>query len=113
MLKKFFVKSNVFVILTSVVLSNVLFASEDINIATKDTLNEIATNDLKNVVGSSGKQTAEKNINFRETFKNREFKEFCREMEGCNKCDVSCVIETSLAYSLNPLFFLDKRKNLP
>ncbi len=66
MLKKFFVKSNVFVILTSVVLSNVLFASEDINIATKDTLNEIATNDLKDVVGSSGKQTAEKNIKFRE-----------------------------------------------
>jgi MoaA/NifB/PqqE/SkfB family radical SAM enzyme len=53
-----------------------------------------------------------KNKDLREIFRSREFKRFCKDVENCNKCDVSCVIETSLAYSLNPLFFLDKSKNL-
>jgi len=53
-----------------------------------------------------------KNKSFKEIFRNKKFKEFCKEVEKCNKCNVSCVIETSLAYSLSPLYFLDKAENL-
>ncbi len=49
---------------------------------------------------------------FKEIFNNQDFHLFCKKSEKCNKCDVSCVIESSLAYSLNPLYFLDKAKNL-
>ncbi len=48
---------------------------------------------------------------FKELFNDKKYKEFCKSSEKCNKCDVSCVIESSLAYSLNPLFVFDKVKN--
>ena len=49
-----------------------------------------------------------KDKKLKDIFKTNEFKDFCKKVEKCNRCDVSCVIETSLAYSLNPLFLLDK-----
>ncbi len=52
-----------------------------------------------------------KNEQFNEIFKKNDFKDFCKKTEKCNKCDVSCVVEASIAYALNPLFFLDKSKN--
>ena len=53
-----------------------------------------------------------KSKSFKEIFTSNEFKKFCKRVEKCNICDVSCVIETSIAYSLNPLFFLDKNRDL-
>lgn len=53
-----------------------------------------------------------KEKSFEEIFRSAEFKEFGKKMEKCNKCNASCIIETSLAYSLNPLFLLDKIKFL-
>ncbi len=50
--------------------------------------------------------------NFNEIFRSLEFKRFCKLSEKCNKCNVSCVIESSFAYKLDPLFMLDKLKNL-
>ncbi len=44
-----------------------------------------------------------KEKSFEEIFKNNLYKKFCKENERCNRCDVSCVIETSFAYSINPL----------
>jgi MoaA/NifB/PqqE/SkfB family radical SAM enzyme len=44
-------------------------------------------------------------------FESIEYKNFCKGMEKCNRCTFSCVIESSLAYSLNPFFLLDKMKN--
>ncbi|MFC1715473.1 radical SAM/SPASM domain-containing protein [Candidatus Poribacteria bacterium] len=48
---------------------------------------------------------------FEELFSSIEFKEFCREAEKCNKCDISCVAEVSLIYSLSPRFILDTVKS--
>ncbi len=53
-----------------------------------------------------------KERSFAEVFDSMEFKEFCRKAEKCNKCDVSCVAEVSLAYSLNPRFVLGSIRNL-
>lgn len=39
---------------------------------------------------------------FKEIFEGKEFKEFYKKMENCNKCSVYAVIETSLVYSLHP-----------
>jgi radical SAM protein with 4Fe4S-binding SPASM domain len=39
---------------------------------------------------------------FKDIFQKREFKDFCNEMETCNKCSIYAVIEGSLAYTLNP-----------
>jgi len=46
-----------------------------------------------------------KTTSFNEIFKSKEFKEFCKKIEGCNECSSSFVIETSLLYSLNPKYF--------
>lgn len=53
-----------------------------------------------------------KEKSFDELFKSVEFKEFCRRAEKCNKCDVSCVIEVSIVYSLSPRFIMDTAKNI-
>jgi len=53
-----------------------------------------------------------KNKKFREIFASKEFKIFSKRAEKCNKCDVSCVIELSLLYQLNPFYLFDKVKNL-
>jgi MoaA/NifB/PqqE/SkfB family radical SAM enzyme len=47
-----------------------------------------------------------------EIFASMEFRDVCRRAEKCTKCNVSCVIESSLAYSLSPFFVLDKVRNL-
>ncbi len=43
-----------------------------------------------------------KNNQFKEIFRSKEFKTFCRTMESCNKCSIHAVIDTSLLYSLHP-----------
>jgi MoaA/NifB/PqqE/SkfB family radical SAM enzyme len=43
-----------------------------------------------------------RNKKFKEIFLKRAFKDFCIEMEACNKCSIYSVIEASMAYSLNP-----------
>ncbi|MCD1295634.1 hypothetical protein CUJ83_11560 [Methanocella sp. CWC-04] len=53
-----------------------------------------------------------KDISLKELFYSSDYKEFCKDVEKCNKCVVSCVIESSLAYSMEPVFLLDKVKNL-
>ena len=45
---------------------------------------------------------------FMEIFNGKEFKEFCKRREKCNNCNIFGVIESSIGYSLNPLFFLEK-----
>lgn len=45
-----------------------------------------------------------KNSSFKEIFEGKEFKNFCKEMERCNKCSINAVIESSLFYSLNPKY---------
>lgn len=49
-----------------------------------------------------------KEITFQEIFKSKDFKEFCNKREKCNNCNISGVIESSIGYSLNPLFLLEK-----
>lgn len=53
-----------------------------------------------------------KTKSLKEIFKDKEFKSFCKRSEKCNKCNVSCVIESSFAYSLNPLFLIGTIKKL-
>ncbi|MBI3190884.1 DUF3463 domain-containing protein [archaeon] len=53
-----------------------------------------------------------KEKSFKEIFSSDDFKRFCKQSEKCNLCNVSCVIESSLAYKLDPLFMLDKLKHL-
>jgi len=53
-----------------------------------------------------------KDKSFKKIFSGSEFKNFCKNAETCHICDVSCVIETSVAYSMNPMFFIDKFRNL-
>jgi hypothetical protein len=45
-------------------------------------------------------------------FDGDEYRSFCRDAHRCTKCVVSCVIESSLAYSLNPGFLLEKARYL-
>lgn len=49
---------------------------------------------------------------FADVFKDEKFKQFCATNETCNKCVESCVLETSLAYALNPFFFWDKARSI-
>ena len=49
---------------------------------------------------------------FRDVFKSREFKSFCRETEKCNQCIASCPIESSLVYEFNPFVTLQKIRSL-
>lgn len=49
-----------------------------------------------------------KRDSFKEIFNSKEFKDFLKESEKCNKCNDSCVIEISLAYSLNPFYLIEK-----
>jgi MoaA/NifB/PqqE/SkfB family radical SAM enzyme len=44
---------------------------------------------------------------FKEIFESKEFKEYYKKMENCNKCCVYAVIETSLAYSLHPRYLFE------
>ncbi|MBN2461482.1 MAG: DUF3463 domain-containing protein [Candidatus Cloacimonetes bacterium] len=53
-----------------------------------------------------------KDRDFKEIFKSKSFRDFCKINESCNKCVVSCVLETSQAYSLDPAFFIDKIRSL-
>lgn len=50
-----------------------------------------------------------KKKSFKEIFDSREFKDFCKKMEGCNKCDFFCTIESSLAYSLDLPYLFERR----
>jgi len=50
-------------------------------------------------------------ISFQEIFQSKEYEEFCKRAEKCDICDVSCVIESSLGYSLNPQYIIDKIRN--
>lgn len=49
-----------------------------------------------------------KDCSFKEIFHSDEFKEFCHQVESCNLCSVACVIEGSLAHSLDPLFIVQQ-----
>jgi MoaA/NifB/PqqE/SkfB family radical SAM enzyme len=51
-------------------------------------------------------------VPLKELFNGSEYQSFCRDARGCTKCVVSCVIESSLAYSLNPGFLLEKARYL-
>jgi len=53
-----------------------------------------------------------KETSFKEIFNSEQYKEFCKNAEKCKICDVSCVIESSLCYSLSPNFIWDKVKNI-
>lgn len=53
-----------------------------------------------------------KNVSFERLFKSKEYIDFCERTEKCNKCVVSCVIESSLAYSIDPMFLLDKVRSM-
>ncbi len=53
-----------------------------------------------------------KDTSFKEIFQSEEYKKYCKKAEKCDICDVSCVIESSLGYSLNPHYLWDKIKNL-
>lgn len=48
-----------------------------------------------------------KNTQFKIIFNNKEFKEFCKKIETCNKCSVHAVIETSLQYTLHPRYIFE------
>jgi radical SAM protein with 4Fe4S-binding SPASM domain len=49
-----------------------------------------------------------KETKFTELFKRMDFTEFCTQVESCNECPVTCVIEGSLMYSLNPFYLMDR-----
>jgi len=49
-----------------------------------------------------------KTDSFKDIFNSKEFKQFLKESEKCNKCRYSCVIEISLAYSLNPRYLIER-----
>jgi MoaA/NifB/PqqE/SkfB family radical SAM enzyme len=53
-----------------------------------------------------------KNINLKELFDSKEYVDFCKGAEKCHKCDLSCAIESSVGYSLDPSFFMDMGNNL-
>lgn len=53
-----------------------------------------------------------KDVKLKGLFTGKEYVEFCQAAEKCDRCVVSCVIESSLAYSLDPLFLLEKARNL-
>lgn len=53
-----------------------------------------------------------KDVPLKELFTGSEYRSFCRDARRCTKCVVSCVIESSLAYSLNPGFLLEKARYL-
>ncbi|HEY9246780.1 MAG TPA: radical SAM protein, partial [Candidatus Methanoperedens sp.] len=53
-----------------------------------------------------------KDRRLKDIFVDNDFKAFCKRVEKCNKCNVSCVIESSFTYSLNPLFLLKTIKKL-
>ena len=53
-----------------------------------------------------------KDTSFERVFGGGDFRAFCKEAEACNKCNVSCVIESSLAYSPNPARLLGIMSNL-
>jgi MoaA/NifB/PqqE/SkfB family radical SAM enzyme len=44
-----------------------------------------------------------KHNKFKDIFKSREFKDFCKKHTSCNKCNIYSVVAASLSYSLNPL----------
>jgi len=52
-----------------------------------------------------------KENSFKKVLQSDEYKEFCIENESCNNCTVSCVLETSEAYTLKPKFYFDKLVN--
>lgn len=53
-----------------------------------------------------------KDRRLKDIFIGNDFKAFCKRAEKCNKCSVSCVIESSFTYSLNPLFLLNTIRKL-
>jgi len=44
---------------------------------------------------------------FKEIFNNPSFKKFGKQVESCNECPVTCVMEGSFLYSLNPFYLTD------
>jgi len=48
-----------------------------------------------------------KENSLKKIFNSKEFKQFCKQGESCNLCSVTCVIEGSLLYALNPLFIAE------
>jgi pyrroloquinoline quinone biosynthesis protein E len=48
-----------------------------------------------------------KTDDLRDIFGSRQFKDFCRENEACNRCEMACIIEPSLIYSMTPPMLLE------
>jgi MoaA/NifB/PqqE/SkfB family radical SAM enzyme len=53
-----------------------------------------------------------KDVSLKELFNGSEYRSFCQDAHKCTRCVVSCVIESSLAYSLNPGFLYEKARYL-
>lgn len=53
-----------------------------------------------------------KNADFKKVFSDKEFKKFCKKAEPCNKCNVTCVVEASSAYSLSPYYLLNQIRKI-
>jgi len=51
-----------------------------------------------------------KEVPLKKLFNGNEYQSSCKDAHRCTKCVVSCVIESSLAYSLNPGFLLEKAR---
>lgn len=52
-----------------------------------------------------------KSRRFKDIFRSAEYADFCKKAEKCSVCDISCVVETSIGYSMNPLFFFEKERS--
>jgi MoaA/NifB/PqqE/SkfB family radical SAM enzyme len=48
-----------------------------------------------------------KDTSFQTIFSSQAFKTYVKQVETCNECPVTCVMEGSFFYSLNPLFLFD------
>lgn len=48
-----------------------------------------------------------KTADFRDIFSSTMFQDFCRENETCNRCEMACIIEPSLIYSMTPPMILE------
>jgi radical SAM protein with 4Fe4S-binding SPASM domain len=48
-----------------------------------------------------------KDIRFNTIFSSQAFKSYSKQVEHCNECPVTCVVEGSFLYSLNPFYLID------
>ncbi len=53
-----------------------------------------------------------KDIPLKQLFNGDDYRSFCKDARRCTKCVVSCVVESSLAYSLDPGFLIEKARYL-